>query len=94
MLYEILDFFRMPIAIALAVMLVVIIANIVPTSSNELTVKAKVSPVEKTKAYVKSNLYSLAIVPVATFVFNEILKGVNNSISSAKSSREFWGNVY
>jgi len=92
MLYEILDFFRMPIAIVLSVLLVVIIANAVPTSSNELTIKTtspegtaqpwKVSPVEKTKTYVKSNLIqSIVIVPL-TFAFNEILKMVGNSISN------------
>ena len=87
MLYEILDFLRMPTAVVLSVILVAIIANV--------TIKTKVSPVEKTKTYVKSNLVqSLLIVPVATFVFNEILKAVNNSISSAEFSREFWGNVY
>ena len=88
MLYEILDFVRRPIAIALAVLTVVIIANI--------TIKTKVSPVEKARLYVKGNLIqAVMIVPVATFVFNEILKMVNNSISSAQSSREFWGqNMY
>lgn len=88
MLYEILDFFRMPFAIALAVLTVVLIANI--------TIKTKVSPVEKARLYVKDNLVqAVLIVPVATFVFNEILKAVNNSISSAQSSREFWGqNMY
>ena len=88
MLYEILDFFRMPFAIALAVLTVVLIANV--------TIKTKVSPVEKARLYVKGNLVqSLVIVPVATFVFNEILKMVNNSISSAGFSREFWGqNMY
>ena len=98
MLYEILDFFRMPIAIALAVLTVVIIANItIKTTSPKGTAQPwKVSPVEKARLYVKGNLVqAVMIVPVATFVFNEILKAVNNSISSAQSSREFWGqNMY
>lgn len=87
MLFEIFDFLRMPTAIALAVMLVAIIANV--------TIKTKVSPIEKTKTYVKSNLVqAVLIVVVGIFVFNELLKMMNNSISSI-SSREFWGqNVY
>ena len=87
MLYEILDFFRMPVAIALSVLLVVIIAN--------MSIKTG-SPTEKTKTFVKGNIVkSLAIVAVSTFVSNQILKAVNNSISSSQSSREFWGsNVY
>ena len=97
MLYEILDFFRMPIAIALAVLTVAIIANVtIKTTSPEGTAQPwKVSPVEKARLYVKGNLVQAVVIVPLTFVFNEILKMVNNSISSAQSSREFWGqNMY
>ena len=88
----------MPIAVVLSVLIVAIIANVtIKTTSPKGTAQPwKVSPVEKTKTYVKSNLVqAVVIVPVATFVFNELLKAVNNSISSAEFSREFWGqNMY
>ena len=74
---------RIPIAVGLSVLVVMLIANILKSGGGII---------KNFTSFVKDNfIMSIIIVAVGTFIFNELLKSLNNHIEGAAASREFWG---